>query len=213
MSEIVSRKCGCCGAEFDTELPPVSEKKGEFFDLDQRPPQPMRSVIYRQIFHCPECGFCFGPKNRQVDREFVESEEYKSCEGRQLSEGAGAYYYRLGMVSFKDRDYLNAFEAFLRAAWIFDDLGQAEFAAKCRGRCIEMNDIFPPTNAYESLIRADIFRRAGRYDEFPASLKNKHYPDEISNMVMRFEAELAKSGDCAAYTLEDCFNKYLNEKN
>lgn len=200
------KKCGCCGAQFEAELPPSSTIEGDWFDLDQRPPEPIRSELYRQIFRCPECGFAFGPRNRKAAMEFVKSAEYLSCEGNDLPEGKGADYYRFGMLAFGDGDSATAFEAFLRAAWVFDDSGDDENAVKCRSRLIKLGGGTDAVNTgYDTLVMADIYRRAGRFSELPDEVKNKRYPDSLTNLIMEFHKKLAAKGDTKAYTLEQCF--------
>lgn len=210
VNDIVKKRCGCCGELYELTLPPVSDEEGDVYDLDQRPPQPNRSVMYRQIFRCPKCGFVVGPKMRVVDDGFVLREEYITCEGNNFPDGTGADFYRLGMTSFGERDYVNAFEAFLRAAWAFDDVNDEPNAKKCRDRCISMMNVLPGKNAYDYLVRADIFRRAGRFGELPADIKNAHFPDGLSNAIMRFQEQKAAEGDTKCYTMKDVFDKITN---
>lgn len=205
--ETVRKKCGCCGAEFEAVLPPASLENGDWFDLDQRPPEPFRSELYRQIFRCPECGFAFGPRDRRAEMDFVKSAEYLSCEGKDLPEGKGADYYRFGMAALRDGDTATAFEAFIRAAWVFDDLGDDESAVKCRDRLILLNEKLPASTGYDALIRADIFRRAGRFSELPEDIVSARFPDSLTNLIMGFQKNLAAKGDTKAYDLEQCFTE------
>lgn len=205
--EIVAKKCGCCGKVFAAAIPPLSDNSGDWFDLDQRPPEPMRSELYRQIFRCPECGFSFGPKDRSVPREFVDSHEYKTCEGNRLPDGIGADYYRFGMTALRDGDKGTAFASFLRGAWAFDDANDSVNAKKCRLRCVELCKEMPAASALDAVIYADIFRRAGCFGELPSELADKHYPDELTRLVMQFEKKKADEGDENAYTLEQCFEE------
>ena len=210
----VRKRCGCCGELYELSVAEIvpAEVRGELCDLDQRPPEPLRRAMYSQIFRCPYCGFTVGPKMRVVSEDYVLEEDYKTCEGRDLPEGTGADYYRLGMTSEKEHDLVNSFEAFLRAAWAFDDAGDDVNAKKCRDRCIEMNTALPGKNSYDWLVRADIFRRAGRFAEFPDDIKNAHYPDGLTNMIMKFQSEKAAEGDTKAYKMKDCFDRFSKEK-
>ena len=212
--ETVRKRCGCCGELFELTVDKIipAEVRGELCDLDQRPPEPLRHAMYSQIFRCPHCGFTVGPKMRVVAEDYVLEKDYITCEGRDLPEGTGADYYRLGMTSEKEHDLVNSFEAFLRAAWAFDDEGDDVSARKCRDRCIEMNKDLPGKNSYDWLVRADIFRRAGRFAEFPDDIKNAHYPDGLTNMIMKFQSEKAAEGDTKAYKMKDCFDRFSKEK-
>ena len=212
--QTIKKRCGCCGKLYEVTVPapPTTPGEGALYDLDQRPPQPLRDVMYSQIFKCPHCGFVVGPKMRVVSEDFVLEPDYISCEGKDLPEGVGADYYRLGMTSEREHDYVNSFEAFLRAAWAFDDAGDEVNAKKCRDRCIEMNKVLPGKNSYDYLVRADIFRRAGRFAEFPDDIKNAHYPDGLTNMIMKFQSDKAAEGDTKAYTMKDCFDRFSKEK-
>ncbi len=203
--EITTRKCGCCGKVFAAALPEPSAEAGDWFDLDQRPPEPMRSELYRQIFRCPDCGFSFGPRDRSVPRDYVESEEYRTCEGNRLPEGLGADYYRMGMTALRSSDKQTAFAAFLRAAWVFDDAKDIISAKKCRLRCVKLCEEMPAESALDAVIRADIFRRAGCFEQLPAELTDQPYPDELTRLVMTFEKKKAAEGDERAYNLEQCF--------
>ena len=210
----VRKRCGCCGELYELSVAEIvpAEVRGELCDLDQRPPEPLRRAMYSQIFRCPYCGFTVGPKMRVVSEDYVLEEDYKTCERRDLPEGTGADYYRLGMTSEKEHDLVNSFEAFLRAAWAFDDADDDVNAKKCRDRCIEMNTALPGKNSYDWLVRADIFRRAGRFAEFPDDIKNAHYPDGLTNMIMKFQSEKAAEGDTKAYKMKDCFDRFSKEK-
>ncbi|SDA10263.1 hypothetical protein SAMN02910447_00052 [Ruminococcus sp. YE71] len=205
--EIRVRKCGCCGKVFTAALPESSKQAGDWFDLDQRPPEPMRSEMYRQIFRCPECGFSFGPRDRSIPREFVGSEEYRSCEGNQLPVGIGADYYRFGMTVLREGDKATAFASFLRAAWAFDDKNDSANAKKCRLRCVRLAEEMPCESALDAVVRADIYRRAGCFSELPKELTEQRYPDELTRLVMQFEVKKAAEGDEKAYTLEQCFTE------
>lgn len=206
-NEAVHKKCGCCGAEFEALIPPSSTKEGDWFDLDQRPPEPIRSELYRQIFRCPECGFACGPRDRRAELSFVKSDDYLSCEGNDLPDGKGADYYRFGMLAEKDGDKATAFEAFLRAAWVFDDAGDDESAVKCRGRLIKMCVGISSGTSYDALVITDIYRRAGRFSELPEDISKGSYPDSLTNIIMEFQKKLAAKGDRKAYTLEQCFEE------
>lgn len=206
MSEgTIEKTCGCCGCKFEAAVPPASDKEGDWFDLDQRPPEPMRSDLYRQIFRCPQCGAAVGPRLRRAPEDFVKSEQYTTCEGNDLPEGCGADYYRLGMTAERDGDLATAFEAFLRAAWVFDDAADDASAVKCRCRCIALGEKFPPTSGYETLVRVDIYRRAGKWNDIPQKVLSERYPDSLTNLILEFEKKLARKGDTKAYNLEQCF--------
>ena len=204
-TQLTARKCGCCGKVFATALPQPSTESGDWFDLDQRPPEPLRSELYRQIFRCPDCGFSFGPRDRTVPRSFVDSPEYRSCEGNFLPDGFGADYYRFGMTALRDGDMNTAFASFLRAAWVFDDACDSANAVKCRLRCVKLSEEYPAESAMDAVVRADIFRRAGCFGRLPTELTDQHYPDELTRLVMQFEKKKAAAGDTAPYTLEQCF--------
>ena len=213
MPETISRTCGCCGTEYHVKIPDKStEKPGFFYDLDNRPPEPARSELYRQVFRCPECGFCMGPKDRKAEREYVSSEGYLSCEGRELPEGIGADYYRVGMAAESSGDIQTALAAVLRAAWVYDDQGDEESASKCRGKYIEL---FPKLRGNDSgalVILADVYRRCGRYGEVAEDLKNRWFPDRLTRQIIDYEAELAGKGDKTAHSLKDCFDVIDGDK-
>ncbi|MBR1724979.1 MAG: hypothetical protein IJ723_08205 [Ruminococcus sp.] len=213
MPEKKHRTCGCCGTAFHVELPDKSrEKPGFFYDLDNRPPEPARSELYRQIFRCPECGFCMGPKDRRAEREFVDSDEYRSCEGRELPESVGASYYRVAMSAERDKDIQTALAAMIRAAWYFDDEGDSVSADKCRGKYIEL---FPKLRGNDSgalVVLADVYRRCGRYGEVREDLKNRWFPDRLTRQIIEYEAQLADKDDRAAHSLKDCFDVIDGDK-
>ncbi len=213
MSETISRTCGCCGTAFHQTVPDKSsEKPGFFYDLDNRPPEPARSELYRQIFRCPECGFCMGPKDRKAAREFVDSEAYKSCEGNDLPEGVGADYYRVGMAAEQDNDIQTALAAVIRAAWFFDDTDDDANAVKCRGKYIELFKKLRGNDSGALVVAADVYRRCGRYGEVAESLKNRWFPDRLTRQIIEYEAQLADADDRAAHSLKDCFDVIDGDK-
>ncbi len=213
MSEMIHRTCGCCGTKFHAEIPDKSrETPGFFYDLDNRPPEPARSELYRQIFCCPECGFCMGPKDRKAEREFVESHDYKTCEGTELPEGTGAYYYRVAMAAEKANDIQTALAAVIRAAWFFDDQSDDASAVKCREKYLELFQKLRGNDSGALVVAADVYRRCGRYSEVAESLKNRWFPDRLTRQIIEYEAQLAEKDDRSAHSLKDCFDVIDGDK-
>lgn len=213
MSEMIHRTCGCCGTAFHAEIPDRStQPPGFFYDLDNRPPEPNRSELYRQVFRCPECGFCMGPKDRKAERGFVDSVEYKTCEGRELPDSKGADYYRVAMAAEQDKDIPTALAAMIRAAWFFDDDGDDASAVKCREKYLELFSKLRGNDSGALVVAADVYRRCGRYAEVAESLKNRWFPDRLTRQIIEYEAQLAEKGDRAAHSLKDCFDVIDGDK-
>lgn len=207
MAETIRRTCGCCGTIFHVRLPErAAGQNGFFYDLDNRPPEPARSELYRQIFRCPECGFCMGPKDRKAERSFVESGEYKTCEGRLLPDGAGADFYRVAMSSERDGDIKTALAAVLRAAWFFDDAEDDANAVKCREKYIELSDKMRGSDSGALVVLADVYRRAGRYMEVAEQFGSRWFPDRITRQMIEFEQKLDREGDRSGHSMKEFFD-------
>lgn len=207
MSETIRRTCGCCGCNFHVTLPErKSGQNGFFYDLDNRPPEPARSELYRQIFRCPECGFCMGPKDRKAERGFVESAEYADCESRRLPDGVGADFYRVAMAAERNGDVTTALAAVLRAAWFFDDSGDDENAVKCREKYIELSEKTRGSDSGALVVLADVYRRAGRYGEVAEQFAKRWFPDRITRQMIEFEQKLDGEGDRAGHSMKEFFD-------
>ena len=57
------------------------------------------------------------------------------------------------------------------------------------------------------LIKADIMRRAGQYDEMIEEYSNIIYEDEVMSKVLAFEIEKAKLKDDRCYRVSDAVDK------
>ena len=60
-----------------------------------------------------------------------------------------------------------------------------------------------PHDENMSLVKADMLRRSGKFDELISEYENKQYLETLLNEILAFEIEKAKDEDRACYTVAD----------
>ena len=126
-------RCSVCGAEHTYVVLGSTNQFGSP-DLDLRPPQMARSTMGLWVHKCPECGYvsCMVSDPTTVTREFLESEEYRTCGGIGFSSYLAARFYKDYLICLEEKKIREAFLAVLHAAWECDDEGDDMNAARCR---------------------------------------------------------------------------------
>ncbi|MBQ9390284.1 MAG: hypothetical protein IJR27_06610 [Synergistaceae bacterium] len=217
----VKSKCSVCGTENEFSVLSSTNAFGPS-DLDLRPPEMKRSTMPMWVQECSNCGYAASDIKDPLGTspEFLKSEGYISCEGTAFKSRLAARFYRQYMIARKCDDPMTAFNAALHAAWSCDDADDYEGAKICREKAAVLAEkLIADERLNESgresitLMRADILRRAGHFEEVIRGYSNVKFSGktgnnyEVMNKVVKFEVEKAKERDVKCYTVSDVLGK------
>ena len=184
-------------------------------DLDPRPPEMQRSTMYLWVQECRGCGYVASSVDRKtsVTREFLKEEKYISCEGEMFNSRLAANFYRQSLIAIEEKDIRGAFFSMLHAAWACDDSCEGKNAAICRVKATGLlNELISSESEgkdFQNLVvlRADLLRRAGRFEEVIKQYADFHSEDEVLNDVIGFQIERSKERDTACYRVADAIGE------
>jgi hypothetical protein len=168
----VTVRCALCGTESAQRVLASTSSFGPP-DLDLRPNGPARWALEFQVQRCPGCGYCaenIGQRTRDA-RRAVESIVYRDVLDNARMPELARSYFCAALVAEATKLRGTGSSLFLSAAWACDDAGAIDQARICGDRAAEMlakaiewGDV-PSESLVVHGVRADMLRRAGRFDE------------------------------------------------
>ena len=97
------------------------------------------------------------------------------------------------------------------AAWACDDARDEENAAQCRRLSLPLLSEEITTDDAEretlNLMKADIMRRAGLFDELKHQFASVRFSQDLLNQILEFELSRAEQHDVGCYTVSDVVGK------
>ena len=212
-------KCSVCGTEKEYRVLTSTNAFGPS-DLDTRPPEMQRSTMSMWVQECPSCGYVADEISDpcEVSPEFLKSEGYLTCEGHKLKSKLASSFYRLSMIQQESNHIMGAFFAMLHGAWACDDAKDYAGALACREKAASLATELIDGGTLKAsgrenimLMRADILRRAGRFEDVIRLYSDVKFEAEgnnleVMNAVLEFELELARRKDTTCYTVKDALN-------
>ena len=178
----------------------------------------MRWALQFQIQRCPRCGYCaeqLGQRTRGA-RRVVSSPIYRDVLENARMPVLARSYFCAALVAEAAALRDASASHFLAAAWACDDAGATKQARICRDRAAEMlaaaiewGDV-PSDNPVVHGVRADVLRRAGRYDEAVVALNAAgaidadDEPNQAAT-VLAFIRELAEARDDRPHSVAEAF--------
>lgn len=211
-------KCSVCDTE-STHTVINSTNAFGAADLDLRPPEMQRSTMPFWVQECPECGYVSSvvSDESELDSEtlksLLKSEAYLSCDDVNFKSGLAKRFYRYYMLMIHEGNVRAAMFALLHAAWSCDDENDKDNARICREKAIPLASQIVGAGLHDSenvnMIRADMMRRAGQFDELireyeSVKMKGDARNDpEILNRVLKFQIERAKEHNDRRYTVKE----------
>jgi len=211
---LAEKKCYSCGTENRNPVIDFTQKITGARDLDGRPSNVQRSLVYLWIQRCEKCNYCAPDISKQCDADIqlINSHEYKS-----IIEDTS---YPLTAISFRAHSWIrekqnllaDAGWAQLCAAWICDDNKSVNQAIQCRKQALslfreaqKLNQEFSQSRSEENVCLIDILRRTGQFvdalqlcDEERA----KDNPDSIWE-ALEYEKYLIEINDTACHDESD----------
>lgn len=208
----VTEQCAVCGARSERWALLSTNTLGGPSDLDGRPAPMARDTMYSWVSECPECGYASARVSDPpgaVTREWLRSDEYRGLGGMVFG-GSGRpvqlaeRFYRQHLCRLKNGDTEGAFYAVLYAAWSCDNGNDTEEDARaCRKEALRiLENIHTETDADKErflLIKADLLRRAGMFDELAAEYGTFRTGRPDIDDVIAFQLQKAKEKDTDCY--------------
>lgn len=205
----VTTVCPICGKSFESKVLTSASSFGSQ-DLDSRPAPMRRYTMDTWVHHCPHCGFSAqsmkdadGATKESIDAFYSESRELIKTVSGAGKETLAEFFLQVYSRRLNEGNFENAFLIALSAAWDCDDRKNTEGATCCRNLAIEaLEHVDNPVADYDA-IKADMLRRAGRFDEVVERFSSYHSDKELINKVIAFQIEKAKASDATCYTMDD----------
>ena len=202
-------RCFVCGTENEFCVVVSTNSFGPT-DLDTRPPEMKRSTMNYWVQTCPSCGYSATDvsDDTTVARTFLETESYQTYDGIPFLSELAKEFYRHYLIQAADHRKEDAFFALLHAAWACDDKDDETCAVQMRNKAISIaNDLLVSGNLENKdtlrVMRADLLRRATRFDELLDQYAHTDYQDELLNSILRFEKEMARRKNSECLTVQD----------
>ncbi len=202
----VEEKCYVC-ENISQQIVLASTNQFGSPDLDLRPPEMARSTMEFWIQVCPHCGYVAASLGKRtfITAEWLQREEYTSCENRNFKSKLAEKFYKWYMINCEVGDIEEAFHAVLHAAWACDDVEDLENAVDCRKKAIVEIDKLIERRKEEELmvIRADLLRRSKQFDLLIKEYQDIVLSEELLNQIIKFQIEKAKQLDVCCYRVRD----------
>lgn len=198
-------RCGVCGTEQRVDVIMSTNAFGSP-DLDTRPPPMRRDLLGVEIQECDDCGYCAADISRAEDetRGIVRSEEYRQRLHDSAFPRLANRYLCWSMILEKQGELADAAWAAIRAAWACDDEEATDAARVVRMRAVSLIDrareedqlVMPIESGYH-VVRADLLRRAGAFEEARATISEglSEVEDEPIRSILGYQQELVEKGD------------------
>lgn len=205
-------KCSVCGYKNNLTVIGSTNSIGSP-DLDLRPAEMQRSTMDKWVQECKNCHYVAYDLSSKckISKLYIKSDEYLKNDGYKFKSDLCSRFYRHHKIMIILGDIENAFNSLHWAAWECDDLNDNVTAKAMRELCIplitSLISIKKGERKYEfQLIKADLLRRAGRFDELIAAYENIKFKDDTMNNVLKFQLIKAKKHDISCFTIEDALS-------
>ncbi len=202
---IAEYKCGLCGHSFEVRKR-ITTSLVLNFALDFRASGMIRRTMNTWVYKCPGCGYTHARIRDDGKRHkaYTETEEYKNCEGAEFTNSLAADFYRYALILLRDNETVDAYEAFLHAAWVCDDSGDTVGAMICRNRSIGLYDESLFGGSVGRRVRhVDLLRRTGRFEEALKLCNEIDDDTELIRQMLELQVFLINSGKTEEYLISD----------
>lgn len=207
----IDQKCSVCGKSSPQPVLMSTNAMG-YPDLDLRPPEMKRSTMNAWILECPHCGYVASDleDELEISKEFLESEEYLSCDGYDFKSNLSKLFYKGYLIAKQSNDALGCFVNLRDCAWKCDDY-EDENAKAIRKQALPYIDelIQEDDEDKDSLIvmKSDFLRRSGEFEQLFSEYENLTIGNELLDNIIQFEIQKARENDVDCYTVEDVVGK------
>lgn len=203
----IKEKCYVCGHESEQTIIMSTNRFGSP-DLDLRPPEMMRSTMRHWLHMCPKCKYVAESLDNSTNATAEYLEILDTSADQIFSDrcfGADVFYIRYNICQ-QDGDLLGSFKSALHTAWVCDDYGDDEYSQMFRDIALERLEALEKKSKINDnirLMKADILRRAGHFDQVISEYENVRFSSNELEKIRLFQIEKAKKKDDRCYTLAD----------
>ena len=209
MTQIMDReiKCSIC-EKTSTQSLLLSTNSMGFPDLDLRPAGMQRDTMFTWIQECPYCGYVASrlDAEREVSREFLESDEYATCDGFEFKGRLSEKFFKNYLIARQSDNVEDCFSNLRNCAWDCDDRKDTQNARNVRKLAIPYLDRLIERGGKSKddliLIKVDLLRRSGEFSRLIEEYGDLSFGDEL-DMVIAFHIKKARDGDDKCYTVGD----------
>lgn len=204
----IRQKCAACGEVHQYTVLCSTNSFGSP-DLDMRPSEMARSSMRLWVQECPDCGYVADDIEDKpiVSRQYLQAEEFRSCEGRQLMSDLAQRFYKDYLLKWHAKNLDTALQSIICAAWASDDVEDVVGAKECRMVAADLAARILSTLKENRepllLIRADLLRRSGQFSELQTEYGNLHFSSDDLNSILFFQITKASEGNEQCYTIAD----------
>lgn len=201
------RACAVCGVIHPRQIP-VGADADDGAELCIRSPEMPDGTMPLWIEECPLCGYIaeeIGTPTH-VTREYLDSTDYRDCEGIRFQTPLAACFYRRYLILLYDRAFDEAVFAALHAADVCDGGGEPENAKRCRDAAIDlMEQAILPGKRSDAvfLLYADTLRRAGHFEKMMDLCGGVWIGNPDLRGILALEYALAQQKDAGRCTADD----------
>jgi len=207
--------CGVCGAAGPGGRSDALPEPAEPPDFDTRPGEPLRSTLPRWVERCGACGYCADDISRAPAGAdaVVASDEYRGYLEDESTPLKARKFLCFACILDRLHQHADAGWAALQAAWVCDDAGDDDAAARCRNRAIELwqrgklaGQLFSDDMATEFALVTDVYRRLGDFERATVAcaegLDLEDIPPAVETML-RKQLTLIQARDRAAHSMRE----------
>lgn len=211
------KKCFICGTSHQYPLIDLTLKISGSRDLDGRPSQIQRSVIYMWVQHCGSCDYC-APDIATGKPEYsslIKNPDYKQILISTNFPNTAISFRCYSYIMEMEQNFADSAWAQLCGAWVCDDNKFENGSIECRikaldlfTKAIQLKQSFADTRSEENIFIIDTLRRTRQFDE-----ARRICTDELKNSpadhildLLEFEMFLIDKGD------SDCHNETESEE-
>ena len=209
-------KCAICKESNEFHVPMSATSVGSP-DLDTRPSEMARSLIYNLIQRCNSCGYCaFDISNcKNNTKIIVKSDQYQDILNDKSLPTVAASYMALSYENIQHNKFSEAAWNLIHSAWICDDESKHELAKVFRKKSLECiakakakNQKISDQDEACELIKIDLCRRSGLYSEAITICEsiNQKTADEMLLKIIKFQISLIHNRDTSAHTVSEAMN-------
>ncbi|MDE6034703.1 MAG: hypothetical protein K2G36_02175 [Ruminococcus sp.] len=204
-TEIKKIVCSVCGKESEHTVITKIEDNG-IQEMDLRPTGEHRQTMDYWVMECPECGYCNGTLETPLDadREYLESDEYKTLDGVITDNVLVSKFVRKALVCMKNKDYAEAVKSYVYSAWVSDDERDVTSSLDCRNKAIRIMEKKSLLNSEDMmLLRADLLRRSGQFEKVIKEYGMKQFINPFIMIASQYEVRLSRERDLSAHSMSD----------
>ena len=211
MSRIVKvkKKCAVCGEEHIFPVVLSTNAIG-YMDLDTRAPQMRRSCLPYEIQRCPKCNYSNSDLEVLIPgfhRDILQMPAYQTVVNDLQIDSIAKSFLLAGYLYAKTSSYKEAGMCFLKAAWLFDDLSQNNYAIRARKKAIEYlgEYVNKAEDLHLTVLIVDLYRRTDDFDNAKDLAKEltDYGVEEFLNKILQFEIQLCDARDDLCHNVEE----------